>query len=105
MARVQRVEKLVKSFMEYHYKGYSIPKIAEIMQVNISTIYKNLQEIANFNGVSREKLLEQPHSTHSSNTFSHREKINLDELESNFSKLDDGINTIIKYLDELLERM
>ena len=39
--RTQRVENLIAGFMEYHNQGLSILEIAEIFEVEFSTVYKN----------------------------------------------------------------
>lgn len=62
MKRTQRVAILVDSFMDYHNQGYSIPEIAEKLNVSNVTIYQHLEEIARKNGKTREDLLKVVHS-------------------------------------------
>lgn len=105
MARTQRVEKLVKEFMQYHNNGYSILEIAEIFNVSFSAIYKHLQEIADFNGVSRESLLERNSSTH--NTIHQpflKEKVDAQTLLNGFNTIETEINKIIAEIDTILEK-
>lgn len=105
MARTQRVEKLVKEFMQYHNNGYSILEIAEIFNVSFSAVYKHLQEIADFNGVSRESLLERGSSAHS--TAHHpffKERIDAQTLLNGFNTIETEINKIIAEIDTILEK-
>lgn len=105
MARTQRVEKLVKEFMQYHNNGYSILEIAEIFNVNFSTVYNHLQEIADNNGVSRDSLLEKISSTH--NTIHQpflKEKVDAQTLLNGFNTIETEINKIIAEIDTILEK-
>lgn len=104
MARTQRVENLIKDFMLYHKKGYSIPEIAEIFKVDFSTVYNHLQEIAENNGFkSRDELLERIKSTSSSHCSFRREKIDIKKLQNDFDKIESDINEIILEIDSILK--
>lgn len=103
--RTQRIEKLLKEFMQYHNDGYSILEIAEIFNVSFSAVYKHLQEIADFNGVSRESLLERGSSAHS--TPHHpflKERIDAQTLLNGFNDVENDINKIISEIDNILEK-
>lgn len=52
-----KVKKMKEGFLEYRKAGKSISEIAKIFEVSASCIYDNLQEIADFNNVTREDLL------------------------------------------------
>ena len=102
MARTQRVENLVKNFMLYHNDGYSICEIADVFEVDFSTVYKHLQEIADNNGVTRESLLVIPHSSTSSHLPFYKEKINIEELKNSFIQLEADVDKVIENIDRIL---
>ena len=99
--KTQRVENLLKNFMHYHESGYSIKEIAEIFEVDLSTIYNYLQEIADANNVSRECLLERNSSTFSRLPL-YKEKVDVEKLRNDFKSLDTSIDNIISSIDKIL---
>lgn len=106
MARkTQRVKHLMEDFMSLHNEGMTIPEIAVATQVDPSTIYKLLQEIADRNGVTREELLKVPHTAHTEHvrTCKEVEKVDVQEMQEEFMQLYNLIGSIIKKLD-VLER-
>lgn len=103
--RTQRVEKLMKEFMQYHNNGYSILEIAEIFHVTFATVYNRLQEIADLNGVSRESLLERDSSVHSTpHQLFLKEKVDAQALLNGFNDVENNINKIIAEIDNMLEK-
>lgn len=66
MKENERTLRLRKQFMSLWKKGWTIKQIAEHedIQLNVCTVYANLQRIADDNGVTRDSLLRQPHSAH-----------------------------------------
>lgn len=103
MARTQRVENLKKNFMQYHQAGYSIPEIAAEFNVDFSTVYKYLDEIAKENGVTRESLLQNASFTKENSPASFRkDRIDIEELQKNFDNLNTDLTTIITQLDNIL---
>ena len=102
-ARTQRVEKLIKEFMQYHEEGYSILDIAKIFNVDISTVYNNLQEIADSNNVSRESLLERKSSTHDNPHMPFfKEKIDAKRLQQDFMRVENDLDYVIEEIDTIL---
>ena len=93
--RTQRVEKLVKEFMHYHQNNYSISDIAKIFEVDFSTVYKNLQKIADANGVTRESLLAKPFNSYSSRPSYCSNKVDFEKLRTDFDNVEKGIDEII----------
>ena len=93
--RTQRVEKLIREFMYYHNQNYSIGEIAEIFEVDFSTVYKNLQKIADANGVTRDSLLVKPFGSYSSRTCFSTDKVNFEKLRTDFDNVEKGIDEII----------
>lgn len=104
MARSERICKLINEFMNYHNDGYSIPEIAEIFHVDFSTVYNNLQEIADNNGVTRESLLQVVHLTHdvSNRRLSNSLKEDPYELNKSFEELLGNIDNITTKIDSIL---
>ena len=103
MARTQRVEKLIKEFMQYHKNGYSILEIAKIFEVDFSTVYNHLQEIADANGVTRESLLERKSSTHESiHSIFLKEKIDAKNLLADFEMVEKDLSGVIAKIDKIL---
>lgn len=103
MARTQRVENLLKGFMQLHKDGYSIREIADHYQVDFSTVYNHLQEIADANGVTRESLLSQKSSPHLNLHHPFRkEKIDAENLKREFKKVDEHLDNLITEIDTIL---
>lgn len=103
MARTQRVEKLIKNFMQYHEEGYSIPEIAEIFDIDFSTVYKHLQEIAEKNGTTREALLAKQNSGGFSRTTFYKETVDVKELKAGFRKVDEDITNLIDTINDIIK--
>lgn len=102
MTTTQRVERLKKDFMKYHNNGYSIREIADVFQVDFSTVYNHLQEIADAHGVTRESLLAKPHIPHSSRLAFQKEKTDVRELKEGFTKIEKDIDEIISSIEKIL---
>jgi|GEM_PF-2102618 predicted DNA-binding protein YlxM (UPF0122 family) len=60
----ERTLRMISGFFTDHMAGLTIPEIAAKYNVNVSTIYYYLQEIADSHGVTRDSLLEVVHSPH-----------------------------------------
>lgn len=103
MARTQRVEKLLKEFMQYHNAGYTVLEIAKIFEVDFSTVYNYLQEIADANGVTRESLLERKSSQHGSiHSVFLKEKIDAKNLLADFEIVEKDLSQVIAKIDKIL---
>ena len=61
----ERTLRMKSEFISLHREGLSILEIAKKYDLSTPTVYSSLQEIADAAGVSRESLLERPHSEHS----------------------------------------
>ena len=103
--QTQRVKALKENFMQYHSQGYSIPEIAKIFNVEYSTVYKNLDEIAKNNGVTRESLLKNaPYAPQiTSKAAYQRDKVDIEELNQSFSNLKTELTKVIDHLETFLE--
>lgn len=102
-ARTQRVEKLIREFMQYHNDGYSILEIAKLFEVDFSTVYNYLEEIANANGVTRESLLERKSSQHESlHSVFAKEKIDATNLKKDFEMVEKDLGGVIAKIDQIL---
>ena len=106
--RTQRVQNLIDHFMDY-YGRKTIQEIAEIFQVDFSTVYKNLEIIAKSNGKTREELLVYPEmggpkTGKSANPFRkdiiNAQKLN-DDFETAYNSLDEIITELIKIQEEV----
>lgn len=86
---------MMDGFLEQRQAGKSIKEISELYNLSKFTIYHNLQEIANRNGVTRESLLYTPQKSHGGNFAKEREKVNPEEIE-------EMIESLISESDELL---
>ncbi len=60
----ERILKMKEGFIPCKEKGMSIADISEEFDLSLSTVYKNLDEIAIENGVSRDELLPRGSYTH-----------------------------------------
>lgn len=98
----QRVEMLKKDFMKYHNNGYSIREIADVFQVDFSTVYNHLQEIADTHGVTRESLLERVSSPHTSSSSFRKDKTDVEELRNSFNKVVKDIDEVVTTIDKIL---
>lgn len=103
-ATTQRVENFIKNFMQYHNNGYSVKEIADIFKIDFSTGYKKLQEIADANGVTRESLLEKKAYTGYSRLPFYKEKVDVEELMSEFDKVDEGLDNLISKIADILTK-
>ena len=102
----QRVQNLKENFMQYHKDGYTIPEIAKIFNVDDSTIYANLDEIARSNGVTRESLLQNaPYTRVTSPASFHRDKVRAEQLMSDFTSLDTDLEKVISSLTEIINEI
>lgn len=103
MARTIRVERLLKEFMDYHNAGYTVLEIAKIFEVDFSTVYNYLGEIASANGVTRESLLERKSSQHGSlHSVFLKEKIDATNLKNDFVKVEEDLDGIIAKINQFL---
>ena len=101
----ERVHVMMENFMELHEQGYSIPEIAEKFNLNSSTIYRHLQEIADANGVLREDLLQIVKVSFSRkhwNEQSKREKATFEILEQGLNSIEIEVDKLIRALEEEL---
>lgn len=104
--QTQRVKTLKEKFMQYHADGYTIPEIAKIFNVEYSTVYKHLDDIAKANGVTRESLLQKaPYSPQiTSKAAYQRDKVDMEELQKSFTNLKNDLNEVINQLEIFLEQ-
>lgn len=103
--RSERVNIMMKNFMDFHEKGFSIYEIAEQFQVSVRTVYNNLQEIADKNGVTRNELLQQVKSPYTRTKVRRiADKTDLEGLMSEFDKTSESMDTLINNLDAFIEK-
>ncbi len=108
MANFQQSERTLKmkeNFIELHNQGLDIKEIAERFNLNLTTIYHSLNEIAEKAGVSRESLLQRPHGPHLSykrRDYQALATLNSDEyqahIKSTLAEFDQTIATVDQYI-------
>ena len=64
MKKNERTLQMMKNYILLHNAGMTPGEIAKKFDLSYWTIYNALQEIADNAGVTRESLLERPHSEH-----------------------------------------
>ena len=64
MKKNERTLQMMKNYVSLHDGGMSPRDIAKKFDLSYWTVYNALQEIADSAGVTRESLLERPHSEH-----------------------------------------
>lgn len=101
----ERVRLMKESFMKLHEDGYSIPEIADKFNLNESTVYRHLQDIADANGVTRESLL-QIVKTPSERTLQRQEelktRVTVEGLRKGFQEVGEHIDTLIGNIEEVI---
>lgn len=105
----ERVLKMSENFMSLREQGMSISEIADKFSLHFTTVYDELDSISKANGVSRNSLLDRPHSCHSSpigkkKQTKAKELINIEETALAFEKTLMDIDTILKNIDQFLEK-
>lgn len=97
-----------QGFLELRQAGKSFSEIAEFFGVSVWSVYDNLQEIADANGLSREDLLYRIHKPHVMSSTSQKVKnvdkhLTVEELQKNFSDMLSITNYIISNIDKALQ--
>lgn len=104
----ERMEQMKQGFLELRNAGKLFSEIAEVFGVSVWSIYDNLQEIADANGLSREDLLYRIHKPHVMSSTSQKVKnvdkhLTVEELQKNFSDMLSITNYIISNIDKTLQ--
>lgn len=104
----ERVKLMKQGFLELRNAGKSFSEIAEVFGVSVWSIYDNLQEIADANGLPREELLYRIHKPHIISSTSQKVKnvdkhLTVEELQKNFSDMLSITNYIISNIDKALQ--
>ncbi|MFR6022014.1 MAG: hypothetical protein ACLUHC_03670 [Clostridia bacterium] len=104
----ERMEQMKQGFLELRNAGKLFSEIAEVFGVSVWSIYDNLQEIADANGLSREDLLYRIHKPHVMSSTSQKVKnvdkhLTVEELQKNFSDMLSITNYIISNIDKALQ--
>ena len=60
----ERTLRMKQEYISLHEQGLTPGEIAEKFDLDVSTVYKSLGEIASSNGMDRADLLTRPHSEH-----------------------------------------
>lgn len=101
----ERTFKLREGFMSLHNQGLGVSEIAENFDLHPVTVYRLLDEIAEAAGVTRESLLQRPHTAHASCPGNHSTvpmPINLidyqNHVQETLSDFDDTIATVNQYI-------
>ena len=107
-AQSKTSERMEQGFLELRNAGKLFSEIAEVFGVSVWSIYDNLQEIADANGLSREDLLYRIHKPHVMSSTSQKVKnvdkhLTVEELQKNFSDMLSITNYIISNIDKALQ--
>lgn len=98
--RSESVKLLVKNY-SIDRQTMSNQEIADKYGVTIRTVYFLLEEISKNMGVSRESLLDFPHSKHKSRGANpSKETVNVQELSQNFNSIKTNISEVIAKIDK-----
>lgn len=104
----ERTRQMLDQFMSLHNEGLTIPQIAEHFGISADTVYRNLQDIADANGVSRESLLEQP-KTPSLTTRLKKERkcfdTDFDSIIQNICEAEEALQESVREIDNILGGM
>ena len=96
----------MENFIRLHNEGYSIKEIAEISKVSVTTIYKNLDKIAEEAGVTRESLLKQPfEADHSGRNFTPVKPIDKTAFKEGHARLMVEIQLLRSEINKTIEEM
>ena len=107
MAKESERAKLMKqNFMGLHNRGLTIPEIAERYDLSKITVYRNLQTVADENGVSRESLLQIIRMPTDKAYAREAKKVSVDvqQLKEEFKKAKSSITFLIEIIDQILEQ-
>lgn len=101
----ERVQLMKEGFISKREEGLTIAEIAEYFQLSVWTVYKNLQSIADENGVTRESLLYVVHRPHGPIGGNSRkvERVNPEELKGDFEVLKSATKRIVDKIDLVLQ--
>ena len=104
----ERTKKMRENFIKERREGKSFTEIAQKYGLHVTTIYMNLQAIADENSVSRESLLYRPSSSH---VFTKprgalkKDDVDPNELKNRFSEIKKNTQSIIEKIDEKIEEI
>lgn len=96
----ERVVRMKQNFMRLHDEGKTIPEIAKIYQLDLSTVYKYLQEIADENGTTREELLSKVYVRTSSSSKDYSKPKTPNTID--FKKLSESFDFVLAELNNLI---
>jgi len=104
--RSERTKVMMENFMTDHRNGLNIPEIAEKYGLSRKTVYRQLGEIAELAGVTRDELLQVVHVRASDTVWERRHA----EAKKSLSSIKEGIiqtkqhtDDLLKVLDKILE--
>lgn len=103
----ERVRKMRENFMSLREQGLSFREIADKFSLHFTTVYAELESIAQANGVSRASLLYEPHSSHSpACKCTHKslaESVDIEGTRAAFENALKDIDTILVNIDTIFE--
>ena len=102
----ERMRQLKENFMSLHQQGCSIREIADKYDLSFSTVYKNLQDIADANNVTRRELLQHEKAPSERTILKLEEKkvhVDVAELQQGFKDAGEIIGFLIEEIDSILQ--
>lgn len=94
LSKSERTLRMKEAFISLHKQGLTLKQIAHRFDLDSSTVYAHLQEIADAAGVPRESLLQFPHSPHLTyeRRFEPAEPIDIEAVHAHFVTISDELN-------------
>ena len=99
----ERTLKMMENYIPLHNQGKSVEEIAELFDLDKSSVYRVLDRIAEQNGVSRESLLKRPHVEHTG--YEKREGEAVEPIDStDFMKLSEELFDAMEELGKAMKK-
>ena len=97
--RTERVQEMMRHFIQHWKDGLSVSQIAEKYGLSDSTVYLRLAEIAESNGLTRDELLQQPRIV----PIPSRDREKLDRVQ--FDQVKEELEKLIGLTTETLDEL
>lgn len=100
----ERTLRMMEEFIALHEEGLSIPEIAKHFDLSTTTVYTNLDKIAEKAGVTRESLLERPfEADHSGRNFTQVKPVDPAKFRKHHTAATVEIDCLIQTIGQTIE--